>query len=92
MFSDYKNKKQYWFAYHRKVKKEAEAIVRALPVMLKQEYGLAIENLFYESAIDPSDQWNPVTRSLRKIEIQTNWMAQIEANNKIFLVLKVGVL
>ena len=35
MFSDNKNKKEYWFCYHRKVKKEAEAIVRALPVMLK---------------------------------------------------------
>lgn len=65
MFSDYKNKKEYWFCYHRKVKKEAEAIVRALPVMLKVEYGITIENLFYETAIDPSDQWNPVTRSLR---------------------------
>ena len=65
MYSDYKKKKEYWFSYHRKVKKEAEAIVRALPVMLKQEYGLTIERLFYESAIDPSDQWNPVTRSLR---------------------------
>ena len=65
MFSDYKNKKEYWFCYHRKVKKEAEAIVRALPVMLRVEYGLTIENLFYETAIDPSDQWNPVTRSLR---------------------------
>ncbi len=65
MFSDYKNKKEYWFCYHRKVKKEAEAIVRALPVMLRVEYGLIVENLFYETAIDPSDQWDPVTRSLR---------------------------
>ena len=65
MFSDYKKKKEYWFCYHRKVKKEAEAIVRALPVMLKVELGLTIERLFYETAIDPSDQWNPVTRSLR---------------------------
>ena len=65
MYSDYKNKKEYWFCYHRKVKKEAEAVVRALPVMLKEEYGLTIENLFFETAIDPSDQWNPITRSLR---------------------------
>lgn len=33
--------------------------------MLKVELGLTIERLFYETAIDPSDQWNPVTRSLR---------------------------
>ena len=65
MFSDYKNKREFWFSYHRKVKKEAEAIVRALPVMLKVEYGLVVENLFFETAIDPNDQWNPVTRSLR---------------------------
>ena len=65
MFSDYKNKKEYWFCYHRKVRKEAEAIVRALPVMLRVEYGLTVENLFYETAIDPSDQWDPVLRSLR---------------------------
>ena len=65
MFSDYKNKKEYWFCDHHKVKKEAESIVRALPVMLKVELDLTIEQLFYETAIDPSDQWNPVTCSLR---------------------------
>ena len=64
-FSDYQKKKEYWFTYHRKVKKEAEAIVRALPTMLKVEYALTVENLFYESAVDPSDQWNATTRTLR---------------------------
>ena len=64
-YSDYNKKKEYWFFYHKKVKKEAEAVVRALPAMLKYEMSISIDHFFYEGSFDDTDEWDIDTRTLR---------------------------
>ena len=75
LYSDYNKKKEYWFFYHKKVKKEAEAVVRALPAMLKYEMTIAIDHFFYEGSLDDADEWDKDTRTLRNaITIATDNM------------------
>ena len=75
LYSDYRKKKEYWFFYHKKVKKEAEAVVRALPAMLKYELSISIDHFFYEGSLDDADEWDIDTRTLRNaITIATDNM------------------
>ncbi len=63
-YSKYKNRSEYWFTYHKQARKEAEAVVRALPTMLRIEYNITPEHFFFEGGIDPSEDWNAETRRL----------------------------
>ncbi len=65
MFSTYQGNREHIFTFHTKVKREAEAVCRALPVMLKDEYNIPPEEYFWDSSIDKSDLWNKDTRQLR---------------------------
>ena len=63
-YSDFRGRSEYWLTFHRKVKKEAEAVCRALPTMLRIEYNVTSEHFFLEGGIDPSEDWTVETRRL----------------------------
>lgn len=63
-YSDFRGRSEYWLTFHRKVKKEAEAVCRALPTMLRVEYNVTSEHFFLEGGIDPSEDWTVETRRL----------------------------
>ena len=60
-YSKYKNRSEYWFTYHKQVRKEAEAVVQALPTMLRVEYNITPDHFFFEGGIDPTENWTVET-------------------------------
>ena len=63
-YDNYLGQSKYWFMCHKKVQKEAKAVVRALPTMLRVEYNVTPEHFFVEGGIDPTEDWNAETRCL----------------------------
>ena len=63
-YSEWAGSRSYWFHFHRCVKTEAESVVRALPIMLKHEYGIDPEFYFLETALDGDETWDIKTRCL----------------------------
>ena len=63
-YSKFRGRAEYWFSFHKQAKKEAEAVVRALPTMLRVEYNITPEHFFFEGGIDPTENWSTETRRL----------------------------
>ena len=80
-YSKFRNRSEYWFSFHKQARKEAEAVVRALPTMLKIEYNITPEHFFLEGGIDPTENWNVETRRLQnQITSATDMMLEETAD------------
>lgn len=74
-YSEWAGTKSHWFHFDRCVKTEAESVVRALPIMLKYEYGIDPDFYFLEMATNGDKTWDAKTRCLENAVTVTLAMA-----------------